>query len=136
MQVALAKVLIEDARILIKALTLAKEWKSEDDRKLNALMELITKTHKKDKILIFTQYADTANYIHHQLQRDKIEQNAVVTGDADNPTHFAHRFSPRSNEKPDIANTDKELRILVSTDVLSEGQNLHVYETGPFLQGK
>ena len=33
-------------------------------------------------------------------------------------------FAPASNEAGDIAGTDKEVDIMISTDVLSEGQNL------------
>src|SRR5258708_3876663 len=33
-------------------------------------------------------------------------------------------FAPRANHKPDIAGSDREIDILISTDVLSEGQNL------------
>jgi superfamily II DNA or RNA helicase len=120
----LTKSLIEDARILIKVLSIAKQWNPEDDRKLNALVNLLDNTHKKEKVLIFTQYSDTANYLHRQLSERKLQRHAVVTGDAEHPTHFAQRFSPRSNEKPEIVDTEHELRILVTTDVLSEGQNL------------
>lgn len=47
-----------------------------------------------------------------------------VTGDNENPTAIAYRFSPLSNEQSGIAATDRELRALITTDVLSEGQNL------------
>ena len=43
-----------------------------------------------------------------------------VTGDNENPTALAYRFSPISNKKP----TTQDLNVLISTDVLSEGQNL------------
>ena len=33
-------------------------------------------------------------------------------------------FAPKANRAPEIADTDKEIDILISTDVLSEGQNL------------
>jgi len=39
------------------------------------------------------------------------------------------RFSPVSNSHPEIKGTDKEIQILVSTDVLSEGQNLQDADT-------
>jgi hypothetical protein len=47
-----------------------------------------------------------------------------VTGADENPTHKAHRFSPNSNNKPEVTKTNSDLRVLVTTDVLSEGQNL------------
>ena len=37
---------------------------------------------------------------------------------------MAHRFSPSSNNKSDVIKGSSELRVLISTDVLSEGQNL------------
>ena len=46
----------------------------------------------------------------------------AVTGDSQNPTALAWRFSPVSNNKS-VA-SENELRLLVSTDILSEGQNL------------
>ena len=45
-----------------------------------------------------------------------------ASGDAEDPTALAWRFSPISNVKQ-ISAAD-ELRVLIATDVLSEGQNL------------
>src|SRR5437870_1907761 len=47
-----------------------------------------------------------------------------VTGDSDDPTDLAWRFSPISNERRNQVSPESELRVLVATDVLSEGQNL------------
>src|SRR5436853_7169586 len=47
-----------------------------------------------------------------------------ITGDNENPTDFAYRFSPESSKKRDQIKPDDELRVLIATDVLSEGQNL------------
>jgi superfamily II DNA/RNA helicase len=120
----LKKSLINDIREIIKILSVAKEWNPDEDRQLNALFELINNTHKKDKILLFTQFADTAWYLCEQLKKRSVKSIDCVTGDCDNPTDYAHRFSPISNEKPVIKSTEKELRVLITTDVLSEGQNL------------
>ncbi|MDE0519513.1 MAG: C-terminal helicase domain-containing protein, partial [Candidatus Dadabacteria bacterium] len=49
---------------------------------------------------------------------------AAVTGDSADPTKLAWQFSPRSNEKEGSVSPEDELRVLVATDVLSEGQNL------------
>jgi hypothetical protein len=54
-----------------------------------------------------------------------MEKLAGVTGNsAADPTDLAGRFSPVSNGKRDRVSSDQELRALVATDVLSEGQNL------------
>ena len=120
----LKKALIDDGREIIKILTMAKAWIPEEDRQLNALYDLIEHTHRKEKILVFTQFADTAGYLCEQLKKRGVSSIACVTGDCESPTDFAQRFSPMSNEKPEIKDTDRELRVLITTDVLSEGQNL------------
>jgi len=53
-----------------------------------------------------------------------VKRMAGVTGNSAEPTAFARRFSPDSNQVRDMAGPDGELRVLVATDVLSEGQNL------------
>jgi superfamily II DNA or RNA helicase len=118
------KSLINDSRTIIQILTTAQKWKPEEDRQLHALFNLINDTHNKEKILVFTQFADTAGYLCDQLKKKGVKRIECVTGDCENPTGYAHRFSPISNEKPEIKGTEKELRVLVTTDVLSEGQNL------------
>ncbi len=120
----LAKHLRGDAENLFSILQLAGEWQPEKDNKLAELQELITKKHPNEKVLIFSQFADTVDYVAKQLQRREVKSMAGVTGDADNPTRFAHRFSPESNRVRDHISLSDELRILIATDVLSEGQNL------------
>jgi len=114
----------EDCNKLLGILKTGKDWKPAEDRQLNALFDLCYKKHKDEKILIFTQYADTANYISEEFKRRKVERTECVTGNSEDPTKFAYRFSPISNEKQGIKNTENEIRVLISTDVLSEGQNL------------
>lgn len=101
-------------------------WSVEKDSKLDALKTLLTDTHPRDKVLIFTEYKDTANYIAGALEEAGIPGVGVATGDSENPTALAHRFSPRSNALPGqtAEPSADEIRILVATDVLSEGQNL------------
>jgi len=120
----LKKDLIEDARNLIEIIKKIGNWNKDKDRKLTALLELISKTHKNDKIIIFSQYFDTVYYIYDFLNKHNIKDIEWVTGDSENPTLLAYRFSPKSNNKEDEITKENELRILISTDVLSEGQNL------------
>ena len=118
------KHLLNDCDSLTEIIKLSENWKPENDRQLNALEKLITQEHPHEKILIFTQFADTAKYLHSQLVKREVDNIFCVTGSDKNPTEFAHRFSPISNEKPNIKNSEDEIRVLISTDVLSEGQNL------------
>src|SRR5690606_30814115 len=52
--------LIDDSKILISVLNISKDWNPVNDRKLIALLDLCINKHSQEKILIFTQYADTA----------------------------------------------------------------------------
>ncbi len=113
-----------DSQDLLTILESGKHWNPEQDEQLNALHTLCTTAHKHQKLLIFTQYADTTYYLTHELKKRGLRQIECVTGASADPTALARRFSPRSNEKPEIAGTAEELRVIISTDVLSEGQNL------------
>jgi superfamily II DNA or RNA helicase len=117
----LMKKLSKDCTEIIKILKIGKDWNADEDRKLNALYNLLTNSHKKEKVIVFTQFADTAHYLAEQLKIKGLNDLEEVTGDSENPTALAHRFSPESNK---INSRINELRILISTDVLSEGQNL------------
>lgn len=105
------------------------QWEPVRDSKLDALIMLLTTDHPAEKVLVFTEYKDTALYIGAALQAAGIAGVGVATGDSEDPTLLAQRFSPRSNTLPghepdDEAEREDELRVLIATDVLSEGQNL------------
>lgn len=112
----------KDCEVLLKMIALCGDWNPDADPKLNELETLLKKSHKEDKVLVFTQFSDTANYIFRQLKRRGFTHIACATGGSKNPTDLAEHFSPRSNEKTYTA--DEQFRILIATDVLSEGQNL------------
>jgi len=112
--------LIEDARKLLKIINDIGSWQGSLDRKLKSLEKLVSEKHGAEKVLIFTQFSDTAQYIYSELKRRGVQDCEVVTGDSEDPTYIAGRFSPVSNKK----SAENQIRILISTDVLSEGQNL------------
>lgn len=120
----LAEHLLTDAKRLLGVLQTNGHWEPEKDAKLEALRELLADQHPNDKVLVFTQFADTVRYLDEQLKARGFENLAGVWGDTADPTALAWRFSPVSNDKRDRVPPEKELRILVATDILSEGQNL------------
>ena len=121
---ALAAHLQEDIAALELIRKRVGDWDPANDAKLMELTKLLKQTYAREKVLIFTQFADTANYLERQLNRAGVTALAVVTGQSENPTKLVQQFSPVSNEARSRIGTDNELRVLVSTDVLSEGQNL------------
>jgi hypothetical protein len=113
-----------DANSLMKVLKKSGEWQPAKDSKLHALLELVTKMHAKEKLIVFTQFADTVRYLGAQFREINVRKAAPVTGNSSDPTAFAWRFSPISNNKHETIKPEDELRVLIATDVLSEGQNL------------
>ncbi len=118
----LGQALQADAQALLGVLSRAGSWQPEHDAKLAALEALLIQRHPRDKVLIFTQFADTANYLGEQLARRGVTDLAVVTNQTADPVSLARRFSPATNGG--LQKGETELRVLIATDVLAEGQNL------------
>lgn len=112
----------KDCATLIDMLKLCGNWNADNDQKLIELRDMLQKKHADDKVLVFTQYSDTAKYVYRHLKRMGVEKIACVTGGSQNPTSVVEHFSPMSNEKN--YSEDEQYRVLIATDVLSEGQNL------------
>jgi SNF2 family DNA or RNA helicase len=127
---SLPAALKKDAATLLRIINLSDGWDREKDAKLDALANLCLRRHPQEKILVFTQFADTVAYLERELKRRFAlegfapETVSGVTGDSHDPTRLAWRFSPKSNQRLEIAETEGEVRVLIATDVLSEGQNL------------
>jgi SNF2 family DNA or RNA helicase len=90
------------------------------------------------KVLIFTAFADTAEYLYDALaswaQKELGIHIALVSGGGGNRTTFGKsdynqiltNFSPRSKHRDKIPAMpqDAEIDLLIATDCISEGQNL------------
>ena len=113
--------LMADCDRLVQMIELCGAWQPAEDQKIAELHNLLTEKHPDDKVLVFTQYADTAIYVHRQLTQRGIHSIDCATGKSGNATSLAVQFSPVSNNAKRLPN---ELRVLITTDVLSEGQNL------------
>ncbi len=117
--------------------------KPEDDAKLQHLLALIRQKIDEPlnpgnrKVLVFTAFADTANYLFDNLtafaQELGLHVGKVTGSDAPKTTlkksydfqSVLTLFSPRSKEKAIVLpNEPGELDILIGTDCISEGQNL------------
>ena len=125
----LRKDLAKDNASITTLLSRFGNWDSTRDSKMNALVDLLTNEHAGEKVLIFTEYSDTAEYITAALTDAGVPNVGLATGDSENPADIARRFSPLSNKLPsqsedDVHAVDDPIDVLVATDVLSEGQNL------------
>lgn len=119
---SLKQQLKNDCETLMNMIRLCGDWNPAEDQKLNSLYDLLTSTHGNDKVVVFTQYSDTAQYISRQLKKRGLSKIGCVTGKSANPTEMVEHFSPISNKVS--VSADNQYRVLIATDVLSEGQNL------------
>jgi len=126
--------LVDDIKLekeLIRILDQQLEVIAGDDSKIKEFACEIDKLRESDpkrKILVFSYFSDTVAFLKENLHKHASTISDAGTGyltsanraDAEN---LASRFSPRS-KKYGVKPTESELDLLISTDVLSEGQNL------------
>lgn len=114
---------------IVQFLDEARKFEPKHDDKLQKLVrQLKSKELARQKVLIFTEFADTARYLKRQLDQAGIDGVAQVdSASKGNRADVIQRFSPYYNGSSSTRLTQEgrtEIRILVSTDVLSEGLNL------------
>jgi hypothetical protein len=63
---------------------------------VNALVDLLRGDHEGQKVLIFSEYKDTAEYVASALEAAGVDNVGLATGDVADPSDVARRFSPRS----------------------------------------
>ena len=133
-----------DLRIINALLAEMNKISPADDTKLQHLK---TQIHSKlaspinrgnRKVLIFTAFADTADYLYEHLAADLLTSQHLHTGKVTGTSgpkstlkksydfmSLLTLFSPRSKEKSAILPDEPgELDVLIGTDCISEGQNL------------
>jgi len=119
---------LQDVEEIAGFLEEARRFKSKDDDKLRRLIGLLkSKELAGEKVLIFTEFADTARYLKRQLREAGIAGVAEVDGSSKGSrAEVIVRFAPYYNDSSSsqVETAGGEIRILISTDVLSEGLNL------------
>ncbi|WP_196599420.1 helicase-related protein [Pectinatus frisingensis] len=135
----------EDMETLYLLISMVQDITPEYDYKLNELIRVIKDKVQhpinpgNKKILIFTAFSDTAEYLYDTIStsaKSNLELNtALITGTVDGKTTIPHFkadinriltcFSPISKEKSLLMPNDhNNIDILIATDCISEGQNL------------
>ena len=114
---------------IVQFLIEARKFQPKHDDKLQKLIRLLnSKELAGQKVLIFTEFADTARYVKDQLDEAGIDGVAQVdSATKANRADVIQRFAPYYNGTSSAVLTEKgrpETRVLISTDVLSEGLNL------------
>ncbi|MDR0911618.1 MAG: phospholipase D-like domain-containing protein [Methanobrevibacter sp.] len=110
-----------DIKLFKKIHEKVNDIKPEDDAKLEVLKKILLDLSKKGQVVLFVYFADSLNYIFTEINKDErfknLEISAISSSGATNTT---------GNQRKHIVDKfrDKKIDILLSTDVLSEGQNL------------
>ena len=124
---------VEEDVALLKRLFTQTEPLVTSDGKLDRLKKLLGGDLKNRKVLIFSMFKDTSRYIHRQLTSESCSTWRASAGNPnirridsgnhpDERGHILRQFAPIASGGDSPA--DVPIDILVSTDVLSEGQNL------------
>lgn len=116
----------QDIRILEAMLQIVEQITPEHDAKLQTLLSALSHPPLDiGKCLIFTQFADTASYLHGQVNPGGSRPDiAVIFSDQTRKTSVVGRFAPKANPSFRPQDGQPEIDLLIATDVLSEGLNL------------
>jgi superfamily II DNA or RNA helicase len=129
----LQEALDTDIALLEEMARLVEPIGPDEDNKLQQLIAMVTRgcilptknpapgNLSQGKVLIFTQYADTARYLYDNLK--PLGSIRAVESDTKDRGRVILRFAPKANNY-ELRSSDEELRILIATDVLSEGLNM------------
>jgi len=115
-----------DLDLLQNMFSLVEPITPEQDDKLQTFLQRLNEPPTKgNKVLIFTQYSDTAEYVFENLNPNHKHDNIeIITGGDKSKSRVVRRFSPKSNSEITTHMNEAEIRLLVATDVLAEGLNL------------
>jgi superfamily II DNA/RNA helicase len=120
----------DDLDEIVDFLKELEKFKPEHDDKLEALVKLLKTDSvlKRQKALIFTEFMATARYLKRRLDFEGIQGvDEVDSAVGRDRGHVILQFAPYYNGSSSAelqAAKLEETRILISTDVLSEGLNL------------
>lgn len=119
-----------DLDVLAKFLDLLAGFDPAHDDKLQTLLSLMRRdpTLSRHKVLIFTEYRDTARYVVDRITAAGIHPTAEVDSQSkDSISDVVRAFAPYYNESSSAdlaAQGIQEIRVLIATDILAEGLNL------------
>ena len=135
----------KDSEILELLISMMEDITPQHDTKLQTLFSLLSEKVEhpinpgNKKVLIFSAFADTADYLYEQVSRFMKQKygldTAVISGTVDGKTTVRNLrpvlndiltcFSPISKSKSLLmSDSSADIDILIATDCISEGQNL------------
>jgi superfamily II DNA or RNA helicase len=87
---------------------------------------IFTEEFRTQPVIVFTEFADTARYLEEKLRKDGLADVDRIDGSRGGDRYaMIKRFSPFYNKVDAAGRRElRPIRVLISTDVLSEGVNL------------
>lgn len=140
----------KDQAVLTQLEDLIRQVSVQEDQKLQTLLQLIDDKIQhpinlgNQKLIIFSAFATTTDYLYRHISKYALEKYGLHTAQISGSKGFKCNlplenkelntlliyFSPKSkNKKAIFPNDDREIDILIATDVISEGQNLQDADT-------
>lgn len=109
---------------IIQAMVTRSKIPPERDAKLQEFLQrLLPQLRTRKKLLVFSQYEDTARYVFHHLPVEVQADAALVTGQTENIQGVVNRFAPLANNHT-LGRHEREVDVVIATDRLAEGLNL------------
>lgn len=140
----------KDQAVLTQLEDLIGQISVQEDQKLQTLLQLIDEKVQNpinpgnQKLIIFSAFATTTDYLYKHISKYALEKYGLHTAQISGSKGFKCSlplenkelntlltyFSPKSkNKKAIFPDDDREIDILIATDVISEGQNLQDADT-------
>lgn len=140
----------KDQAVLAQLKDLIGQISVQEDQKLQTLLQLIDEKVQNpfnpgnQKLIIFSAFATTTDYLYKHISKYALEKYGLHTAQISGSKGFKCNlplenkelntlltyFSPKSkNKKAIFPDDDREIDILIATDVISEGQNLQDADT-------
>lgn len=140
----------KDQAVLAQLKDLIGQISAQEDQKLQTLLQLIDEKVQNpinpgnQKLIIFSAFATTTDYLYKHISKYALEKYGLHTAQISGSKGFKCSlplenkelntlltyFSPKSkNKKAIFPDDDREIDILIATDVISEGQNLQDADT-------
>ncbi|MGT2711142.1 helicase-related protein [Streptococcus oriscaviae] len=140
----------KDQAVLTQLEDLIRQVSVQEDQKLQTLLQLIDDKVQNpinpgnQKLIIFSAFATTTDYLYKHISKYALEKYGLHTAQISGSKGYKSSlplenkelntlltyFSPKSkNKKVIFPDDDREIDILIATDVISEGQNLQDADT-------
>ena len=116
-----------DHAVLNELLTRVSDIGPPDDDKLETLKSFVERAAiSKEKLLIFSEAETTVDYLYRELNPGEQDKSiARLSGNhRDAAASIIRRFAPKANLGANEDLQGNDVRVLIATDIVSEGQNL------------